>query len=327
VRECKRRGREGGGYWRAKLDCTLYAACVSLIKSLLSDQHTPQKHIHSAVPPPPPLRTLSLSNTHTHTHRCMPLLIGFVGERYGWVPPPSYRNHSSLSHPRFDFLRVLPQGLSLTHIELLYAFHWRCGVAGGVGGGGRRGWKHSSFYLRDSTALKYDAGFLARCDEDDARFQVCASVCSMYYVLVCILFYVWVYILYSVWVCSMYYVWVSIKCSIWVCILYNVWVCSMYYVWMCILYSVWVYILYAILCFMYGCVLNILFGYVFCIMYGCVACIMYGCVFCMMCRFVFCVLYGCIFCVLYYVWVWGMYHVCVCSMRVCIVFYAWICNM
>ena len=109
--------------------------------------------------------------------RCMPLLIGFLGDRYGWIPPPAYRRHPSLADARFDVLRALPQGLSLTHIELLYAYH-RASAQNGSGtdpgdvAGGVKGWKHCSFYLRDSTVLMYDSNFLQKCDEDDKRIQV-----------------------------------------------------------------------------------------------------------------------------------------------------------
>ena len=64
------------------------------------------------------------------------------------MPSCRYRNHASLAHPRFDFLRALPQGLSLTHIELLYAYHWAADT--------RRAWKHCSFYLRHPKALLHD---------------------------------------------------------------------------------------------------------------------------------------------------------------------------
>ena len=109
--------------------------------------------------------------------RCMPLLIGFFGDRYGWIPPPAYRMHPSLASARFDFLRTLPQGLSLTHIELLYAYHWasakdRGGADQGVVAGCVRGWKHCSFYLRDSTVLLYDQRFLQKCDQDDERVKM-----------------------------------------------------------------------------------------------------------------------------------------------------------
>ena len=109
--------------------------------------------------------------------RCMPLLIGFLGDRYGWAPPLAYRMLPSLAGARFDVVRTLPQGLSLTHIELLYAYHRasakdRGGADQGVVAGCVSGWKHCSFYLRDSTVLKYDQRFLQKCDQDDERVKM-----------------------------------------------------------------------------------------------------------------------------------------------------------
>jgi ribosomal protein L12E/L44/L45/RPP1/RPP2 len=104
----------------------------------------------------------------------MPLLICFLGERYGWVPPPAYRRHAGLALSRFDFLRRLPEGLSLTHIELLYAYFWKApsGAQGDDGSQGKRGWKHCSFYLRDPSGLLHDVRFLERCDQDDERLKL-----------------------------------------------------------------------------------------------------------------------------------------------------------
>jgi hypothetical protein len=108
--------------------------------------------------------------------RCMPLMISFLGERYGWVPPVQYRKHVSLDEPRFDFLKALPQGLSLTHIELLYAYHWTSARRGSLEGktdevSGERGWRNCSFYLRDPKTLMHDNRLQGLYEQDDENIK------------------------------------------------------------------------------------------------------------------------------------------------------------
>ena len=97
--------------------------------------------------------------------KCLPFFIGLLGERYGWVPEPHYLQHNSLRSEIFKKLRSFPKGLSLTHLEILYAFHWNRSDSAQTPA------SECCFYIRDRNVLANSTKFLDACKAEDAELK------------------------------------------------------------------------------------------------------------------------------------------------------------
>jgi hypothetical protein len=90
--------------------------------------------------------------------RCFPYFVCMLGSSYGWVPDDYYRNYGQLDEPRFDWLKEMPDSLSLVHIEILHAyFEKKLGNDDGPGGG--RDDDYCLFYFRDPSWMN-DPSFI-----------------------------------------------------------------------------------------------------------------------------------------------------------------------
>ena len=81
--------------------------------------------------------------------RCFPFFACMLGESYGWIPDDYYRNYGQLDEPRFDWLKDMPDSLSLVHLEIIHAYFRK--KMDGEGPGGGRDDDFCMFYFRDKS--------------------------------------------------------------------------------------------------------------------------------------------------------------------------------
>ena len=82
---------------------------------------------------------------------CFPFFVAMLGESYGWIPDDHFRNYGALDHERFNWIKELPERVSLVHLEIMHAYLRK--KLDGDGPGGGHDDDYCLFYFRDKAWL------------------------------------------------------------------------------------------------------------------------------------------------------------------------------
>eukprot|EP00741_Cyanophora_paradoxa_P016895 tig00020943_g16316.t1 len=98
--------------------------------------------------------------------RCRPWFLCLLGGRYGWVPPETYLPYvmKDVDLETYKWLRLWPQGDSVTELEIMYGL---LGAAGAAGAGPGAGGSSSAARLR-AFAFHRDPSFVDTIPAEDA---------------------------------------------------------------------------------------------------------------------------------------------------------------
>ena len=100
--------------------------------------------------------------------RCFPFFICLLGDSYGWIPDDYYLNYGHLHEPRFEWLKDMPDSMSLIHIEIVHAYLRKKLEGDSDNPGGGRDDDFCLFYFRDK-AWMLDPSFITDYQVQSAR--------------------------------------------------------------------------------------------------------------------------------------------------------------